>query len=112
MIAIQGAYATDTYASQKAIMHMYATEDWDASGQGFEWFFTTTANNTTSNTVRLTIPNDGGIDINGSTEPTCDSTTRGRIVFTESGASTADTMRVCAKNSSDTYSWYSMATIP
>jgi len=45
-------------------------------------------------------------------EPTCDATTRGQIAFVQGGAAVADTYRICAKNSSDTYAWYALATIP
>jgi hypothetical protein len=46
------------------------------------------------------------------TKPTCDATTRGAMWRDEGGTSAADTFEVCAKNSSDTYDWYALATIP
>jgi len=46
------------------------------------------------------------------TKPTCDATHRGWVWMDKSGAATADTLEICAKNSSDTYAWYAMATIP
>jgi hypothetical protein len=45
-------------------------------------------------------------------KPTCDATTRGTIWKADGGAGVADTTEVCAKNSSNTYAWYAMATIP
>lgn len=38
-------------------------------------------------------------------EATCDSTTRGTFDFTAGSAGVADSVRVCAKDSSDTYAW-------
>jgi hypothetical protein len=52
------------------------------------------------------------VEVQQSSEPTCDATTRGQIAFVQGGATVADTYRVCAKNSSDTYAWYALATIP
>jgi hypothetical protein len=54
----------------------------------------------------------GTVEIQQSSEPTCDATTRGQIAFVQGGAGVADTYRICAKNSSDTYAWYALATIP
>jgi hypothetical protein len=45
-------------------------------------------------------------------KPTCNVTNRGRIWRVEGGAGVADTFELCAKNSGDTYAWYSLATIP
>jgi len=45
-------------------------------------------------------------------KPTCDVTTRGFIWREEGGVGAADTLEVCAKNSSNTYAWYSLASIP
>jgi|GEM_PF-4224149 len=44
--------------------------------------------------------------------PTCSSTVRSNIWVVRSGAGVADTIEICAKNSSDTYAWYALATIP
>jgi hypothetical protein len=49
--------------------------------------------------------------LDSDTEPTCDVTTRGRIVYKAGGAGVADTVRVCAKATADTYAWTAMATI-
>jgi hypothetical protein len=46
------------------------------------------------------------------TKPACDATTRGTIWRDDGGTGVADTIEVCAKNSSNTYAWYAMATIP
>jgi len=46
------------------------------------------------------------------TKPACNSTTRGQIWRDEGGAGVADKLEVCAKNSSDSYAWYPLASIP
>jgi len=46
------------------------------------------------------------------TKPACSSATRGYIWRDEGGAGVADKLEVCAKNSSDTYAWYPLASIP
>lgn len=55
-----------------------------------------------------------GIRINttATAKPSCASGNRGEIYYVPGGALVADTMEVCAKNSSDAYAWISMATIP
>jgi hypothetical protein len=64
-------------------------------------------------TVKVSANHNGGVKVSTTgTKPTCSSTTRGSIWFVQSGASTADTAEICAKNSSDTYAWYALATIP
>ena len=50
--------------------------------------------------------------IDQGSKPTCDATTRGTIWRDDGGTGVADTIEVCAKNSSNTYAWYAMATIP
>ena len=52
-----------------------------------------------------------GDDDGGNAQPTCDATTRGLFWLTEGGASVADAVEVCAKNSSDAYAWVALATI-
>ena len=42
----------------------------------------------------------------------CTAANRGRVFRVEGGAGVADTYEICAKNSSNTYAWYSLATIP
>jgi hypothetical protein len=67
-----------------------------------------------SDTVRLhvnSIVPGIGFETSGS-KPTCDATARGYVWLEEGGAAAADTFEVCAKNSSDTYAWYVLATIP
>ncbi len=47
-----------------------------------------------------------GIDINTTTaKPTCDSSARGRIWVTESGAGVADAIEKCLKDAGDAYAW-------
>jgi hypothetical protein len=53
-----------------------------------------------------------GPDHTTGAEPTCDATLRGQINEVQGGAGVADTLKVCSKNSSDTYAWYPLATIP
>lgn len=52
------------------------------------------------NTIRLGLKPD--------TEGTCNSTTRGNIVFTASGTGVADHCRVCSKLDDDSYAWISL----
>jgi len=61
---------------------------------------------------RLIIKPQGPVVADSGTKPTCDATTRGVLWRDEGGAGVADTFEVCAKNSSDTYAWYALATIP
>jgi len=83
-------------------------------------YFGRSGNSATNMTV-ATGPSNGSavkIDANGlkiydmGTKPTCSSTTRGYIWREEGGAGVADKLEVCAKNSSDTYAWYPLASIP
>ena len=60
-----------------------------------------------------TLEVNGGIRINTTTsKPTCASAQRGTFWVTQGGAGVADSAQVCAKDSSDVYSWRSIATIP
>lgn len=52
----------------------------------------------------------GTIEVQQSSEPTCDATTRGQIAFVQGGAGVADTYRICGKSAADTYSWVALAT--
>jgi|GEM_PF-2840037 len=61
---------------------------------------------------RLIIKPQGPVVSDSGTKPTCDSTIRGVLWRDQGGAGVADTFEVCAKNSSDTYAWYALATIP
>jgi hypothetical protein len=53
-----------------------------------------------------------GVQLTTGTRPTCDSTTRGTFWYVAGSAGVADTVAVCAKNSSDVFSWVSIAAIP
>jgi len=77
--------------------------------------------NSATNFVVTTAPSNGNaMAVNSSglkiydmgTKPTCNATTRGYIWREEGGAGVADKLEVCAKNSSDTYAWYPLASIP
>ncbi|GAG49586.1 unnamed protein product, partial [marine sediment metagenome] len=49
---------------------------------------------------------DGGIRLNtAATKPTCDSTVRGTLWFTQGGAGVADALEVCAKDAANAYAW-------
>jgi len=49
---------------------------------------------------------DGGLRLNTTlAKPTCDSTQRGTLWFTQGGAGVKDTLEVCAKDASGTYAW-------
>jgi hypothetical protein len=52
----------------------------------------------------------GTVEIQQSSEPTCDATTRGQIAFVQGGAGVADTYRICGKSAADTYAWQTIAT--
>jgi hypothetical protein len=45
-------------------------------------------------------------------EPTCDSSTRGIVNMVQGGFGAADTFKICAKSSAETYAWHALATIP
>jgi len=48
----------------------------------------------------------GGVRLNTTTaKPTCDASHRGTLWFTQGAAGVKDTLEVCAKDASDTYSW-------
>ncbi len=48
----------------------------------------------------------GGVRLNTTAgKPTCDVNKRGDLWFTQSGSGTKDSLEVCAKDSSDSYSW-------
>jgi len=77
--------------------------------------------NSATNFVVTTAPSNGNaMAVNSSglkiydmgTKPTCGASTRGYIWREEGGAGVADKLEVCAKNSSDTYAWYPLASIP
>lgn len=63
-------------------------------------------------TAGLRVGSEGVQFLDPGSKPTCDSDARGSIWKEDNGAGVADTFEVCAKNSSDTYAWYSLATIP
>jgi hypothetical protein len=54
----------------------------------------------------------GGLQLTSGTKPTCNSSNRGLIWYTAGGAGIADTAEICAKSSTDTYAYRSIATIP
>jgi len=71
------------------------------------------AQNDGSDTSDVTVTGGTGIKITtDGSRPTCDANARGYLFRVEGGSSVADTFEVCAKNSSDTYAWYVLATIP
>ena len=45
-------------------------------------------------------------------KPACDSSHAGQIFRDAGAAGVADTVEICGKNSSDTYAWYALASIP
>jgi len=47
-----------------------------------------------------------------SSKPTCAVGVRGSMWRTTGGAGAADTIEICMKNSSDTYAWYALVTVP
>jgi len=46
------------------------------------------------------------------TKPTCASGVRGNVWVAKGGVGVADAPEICLKNSSDTYAWYALATVP
>ena len=54
----------------------------------------------------------GGVQLTSGTKPTCDTSKRGLIWYVAGGISVADTIQICAKNSSNSFAWINMATIP
>lgn len=54
----------------------------------------------------------GGVQLTSGTKPTCDTSKRGLIWYVAGGTSVADTIQICAKNSSNSFAWINMATIP
>jgi len=81
----------------------------DRSGNSATNFVVTTAS---SNGNAMAVNSSGLKIYDMGTKPACNSTTRGYIWRDEGGAGVADTLEVCAKNSSDTYAWYPLASIP
>lgn len=66
-----------------------------------------------SQNVALEVAIDKGVRVlSPESQPTCAVGIRGNMWRTEGGAGVADTFEVCAKNSSDTYAWFALATIP
>jgi hypothetical protein len=66
--------------------------------------------------VGIGAPNPGQtLEVNGGIrlfttagQPTCDLSQRGTLWYTQSGAGTKDYLRVCVKNASDTYAWFTL----
>ena len=54
----------------------------------------------------------GGVQLTSGSKPTCNAANRGLIWYTAGGAGVADTAEICAKSSSDSYAYRSIATIP
>lgn len=51
----------------------------------------------------------GGIRMNtGTSKPTCSSTIRGTMWFTQAGAGSSDVIEVCSRNASSTYLWVAL----
>lgn len=69
-----------------------------------------TLNSTTGLADTLTVGK--MVQLTTTTLPTCDATSRGTMAYTAGGAGQADTLKLCAKNSSDSFSWVNIATIP
>lgn len=61
-------------------------------------------------TARITV--NGGLTLSTNTEPTCETATRGLQIRVAGGIGVADTYRICAKSSSDTYGWISAQETP
>lgn len=56
-----------------------------------------------------TLEVNGGVRLNTTAaQPTCDINQRGTLWYTQSGAGTKDYLRICAKNASDTYAWFTI----
>lgn len=56
-----------------------------------------------------TLEVNGGVRLNTTVAaPTCDVNQRGTLWYTQSGAGTKDILRVCVKNASDTYAWFTI----
>jgi hypothetical protein len=50
----------------------------------------------------------GGVQLSTGTKPTCDSSKRGLLWYVAGSAGVVDTLEVCRKSSSDTYTWVSL----
>ncbi len=56
-----------------------------------------------------TLEVNGGVRLNTTASaPTCDVNQRGTLWYTQSGGGSKDTFRVCIKNASDTYAWFTI----
>jgi hypothetical protein len=69
-------------------------------------------NGTTGNVGIGTTAPEAKLEVNGSirlnttiAKPTCDSSQRGTLWFTQGGAGVKDTLEVCAKDATDVYAW-------
>jgi len=50
----------------------------------------------------------GGVQWGSGTEPACNASARGSVVYVPGGAGVADTFRICVKNASDTYAYQAL----
>ena len=58
-----------------------------------------------SQTKRLHVANDGGLQWLTAANPTCDATHRGNVNYVAGGAGVKDTFQVCGKDATDAYAW-------
>jgi len=66
-VSFTGEYNGDASIGAGATMRAYTTENWSSSGYGSKLEFLTVPNGSTTNTVRMTINQDGSLQLNGST---------------------------------------------
>jgi len=77
---------------------------------GASYFESGTANiagdlTVTGNSSLANIVSTGGIRLNTGVQPSCNSSTRGTLWFTQGGAGVKDVLEVCAKDATDNYAW-------
>jgi len=87
-------FATTTSAQLAGVLS-------DESGSGPALFQTSP----TIITPSLSAPTITGPTIANQAEGTCDSSARGKYTVVQGGAGVADTLRICLKDSADTYAW-------
>lgn len=82
---------------------VYSAGGGSSAGQGALLFYDVTANNS-----HLVLPVDGGVQLQSTTQPTCNAAHRGVLFYLAQGAGVKDKFVVCLKDSTDTYAWYDM----
>ncbi|HEX9761371.1 MAG TPA: hypothetical protein VGA40_10640, partial [Candidatus Acidoferrales bacterium] len=100
-----GGHDGSSFDDFAARFNFLADGNWSTSSHPTRIEFSTTPVGSTSPSIRMVFPSDGGVKLNTASKPTCNSTRRGTFFYVAGGAGVKDTVEVCAKDAADAYAW-------